>query len=169
MPIYEFFCKSCNQVYEEQKQYDDFESNCPICHAKTEKITGVLVTPLCNATVIPSQYFIGSMDPDDVFSASFDIYADTVDYGKQTIGFTVSFKQGNDYYETPVVSKTFSVVSGPGTSYQSSGSSTSQSGLNGMPSAPSLTTCVVSFLIIIVVIVVIVILFLKWKKRQKAK
>ena len=116
-----------------------------VYNAKTEKITGVLVTPICNATVIPSQYFIGSMDPDDVFSASFDIYADTVDYGTQIIGFIVSFKQGNDYYETPVVSKTFSVVSGPGVSYQSSSSSNSQSSeSNGIFQTPSLMTCLIT-------------------------
>jgi hypothetical protein len=139
-----------------------------VYNAKTEKITGVLVTPICNATVIPSQYFIGSMDPDDVFSASFDIYADTIGYGTQIIGFKVSFKQGNDYYETPVVSKSFSVVSGPGQSYQSSGSSTSSSGSNGMPATPSLVTCLTPIIIIVVVIVVVVLLYMRWKKRRKA-
>ncbi|HWR27735.1 MAG TPA: hypothetical protein VN377_04795 [Candidatus Thermoplasmatota archaeon] len=139
-----------------------------VYNAKTEKITGVLVTPICNATVIPSQYFIGSMDPDDVFSASFDIYADTVGYGTQIIGFKVSFKQGNDYYETPLVSKTFSVVSGPGQSYQSSGSSTGTSGSNGTPQTPSLVTCLTSIILIIVVIVVVVLLYIRWKKRRKA-
>jgi hypothetical protein len=141
-----------------------------VYNAKTEKITGVLVTPICNATVIPSQYFIGSMDPDDVFSASFDIYADTVDYGKQIIGFTVSFKQGNEYYETPLVSKSFTVVSGPGQSYQSSGSSSSTSGSSsGMPQTSSLlTTCLTPLIIIIVVIIVVVLLYMRWKKRRKA-
>jgi hypothetical protein len=141
-----------------------------VYNAKTEKITGVLITPICNATVIPSQYFIGSMDPDDVFSASFDIYADTVGYGTQIIGFTVSFKQGNDYYETPLVSKSFSVVSGPGQSYQSSGSSSSTSGSSsGMPQTSSLlTTCLTPLIIIIVVIIVVVILYVRWKKRRKA-
>ena len=141
-----------------------------VYNAKTEKITGVLITPICNVTVIPSQYFIGSMDPDDVFSASFDIYADTVGYGTQIIGFTVSFKQGNDYYETPVVSKSFSVVSGPGQSYQSSSSSSSTSGSSsGMPQTPSLlTTCLTPLIIIIVVIIVVVILYVRWKKRRKA-
>ncbi|HUS99122.1 MAG TPA: hypothetical protein VMY59_02245 [Candidatus Thermoplasmatota archaeon] len=138
-----------------------------VYNAKTEKITGVLITPICNATVIPSQYFIGSMDPDDVFSASFDIYADTVGYGTQIIGFKVSFKQGNDYYETPVVSKSFSVVSGPGQSYQSTGS-TSTSGSNGMPQAPSLVTCLTPIILIIVVIVVVVLFYMQWKKRRKA-
>jgi hypothetical protein len=139
-----------------------------VYNAKTEKITGVLVTPICNATVIPSQYFIGSMDPDDVFSASFDIYADTVGYGTQIIGFTVSFKQGNDYYETPLVSKTFSIVSGPGQSYQTSSTSTSSTGSNGMPQTPSLVTCLLPIILIIVVIIVVVLLYMRRKKRRKA-
>jgi len=141
-----------------------------VYNAKTEKITGVLVTPICNATVIPAQYFIGSMEPDDVFSASFDIYADTVGYGMQTISFKVSFKQGNDYYETPLVSKSFSVVSGPGQSYQSSGSSSSTSGSSsGMPQTSSLlTTCLTPLIIVIVVIIVVVLLYMRWKKRRKA-
>ena len=140
-----------------------------VYNAKTEKITGVLVTPICNATVIPSQYFIGSMDPDDVFSATFDIYADTVGYGTQIIGFKVSFKQGNDYYETPLVSKSFSVVSGPGQSYQSSGSSSSTSGSSGLSQTSSLlTTCLAPLIIIIVVIIVGVLLYMRWKKRRKA-
>jgi len=140
-----------------------------VYNAKTEKITGVLVTPICNTTVIPSQYFIGSMEPDDVFSASFDIYADTVGYGTHIIGFIVSFKQGNDYYETPMVSKAFSVVSGPGASYQSSGTTKNgSSGSNGVPQLPSLMTCLLSILIIVVVLVVIVIFYMRWRKRRKA-
>ncbi len=139
-----------------------------VYNAKTEKITGVLVTPICNATVIPSQYFIGSMDPDDVFSASFDIYTDTVGYGTQIIGFKVSFKQGNDYYETPLVSKTYNVVSGPGTTYQTTGSSSSNSGSSGMPQTPSLTVCVTSLILIIVVSAALVVLYMRWKKRRKA-
>jgi hypothetical protein len=140
-----------------------------VYNAKTEKITGVLITPICDATVIPSQYFIGSMDPDDVFSASFDIYADTVDYGTQIIGFTVSFKQGNEYFETPQVTKSFTVVSGPGQSYQSSGSSTtSTSGSNGIPQASGLMTCLTPVILIIVVIIVGVLLYMRWKKRRKA-
>jgi hypothetical protein len=142
--------------------------NIEVYNAKTEKITGVIITPICDATVIPSQYFIGSMDPDDVFSASFDIYADTVDYGTQIIGFTVSFKQGNDYFETPVVSKSFMVVSGPGQSYQASGSSTSTSGSNGISQTLSLETCLTSIILLVVVIVVVVLLYVRWRKRRKA-
>ncbi|MBN2599381.1 MAG: hypothetical protein JXA75_02485 [Candidatus Thermoplasmatota archaeon] len=140
-----------------------------VYNAKTERITGVLVTPVCDATVIPSQYFIGSMDPDDVFSASFDIYADTVDYGTESIGFIVSFKQGNDYYETPMVSKTFSVVSGPGVYYQSSSGLNSKSSTsNGAFQTPSLMSCVLSVIIVIVVVIIIVVFFIRYRKRRKA-
>jgi hypothetical protein len=137
-----------------------------VYNAKTEKITGVLITPVCDMTVIPSQYFIGSMDPDDVFSASFDIYADS-ELGTHTISFKVSFKQGNDYYETPLESKSFAIVSGPGVSYLASGSSNSQSSTSAA-GAPSLVTCVLSFIIIIVVIVVLVLFYIRWRKRRQA-
>jgi hypothetical protein len=142
-----------------------------VYNAKTEKITGVLITPVCNAIVVPSQYFIGAMDPDDVFSASFDIFTDNVDYGSETIGFIVSYKQDGQYYETPVVSKPFQVIKGIGTSYQSqsSSSSTSSSGTQGMPETPSLTMCLSTLVIIIIVIVVVVIIFLRWRKRRKAQ
>jgi hypothetical protein len=139
-----------------------------VYNAKTEKITGVLITPVCDTTVIPSQYFIGSMDPDDVFSASFDIYADSEGFGTHTISFKVSFKQGNDYYETPLVSKSFSIVSGPGVSYLASGSSNSQSSSSAAAGTPSLVTCVLSLVIIIVVIVVLVLFYIRWRKRRQA-
>lgn len=138
-----------------------------VYNAKTEKITGVLVTPICDTTVIPSQYFIGSMDSDDVFSASFDIYADNVDFGSHLIGFIVSFKQGNDYYETPMVTKAFSVVSGPGVSYQLSGGSTGSSGSNEGSLVSSLLTCVTPVVIIIVVVIILVIFYIRWKKRRQ--
>jgi hypothetical protein len=139
-----------------------------VYNAKTEQITGVLVTPVCNATVVPSQYFIGSMNPDDVFSVSFQIYTDNVGLGMQNIGFIVSFKQGNDYYQTPLVSKSFNVISGPGVSYEASGSSSSSSGSSSTPQASSLLTCLTPLIIIIVVIVIAVLFYMRWKKRRKA-
>jgi hypothetical protein len=90
-----------------------------VYNAKTESITGVIVTPITNAKVSPSQYFIGSMDPDDVFSASFDVSSGNLSFGNYSIGFKVSFKQDNEYYETPIVTSTFSIV--PQTNYRSDG------------------------------------------------
>ena len=81
-----------------------------VFNAKTSEITGVIITPITKAGISPSQYFIGSMDPDDVFSASFDLSTENLNLGNYTIGFKVSFKQGENYYETPAVSSSFSVV-----------------------------------------------------------
>jgi len=82
-----------------------------VYNAKTESISGVLVIPSSNVSISPSKYFIGSMDPDDVFSASFDI--DTSDLKideNYTLDFKVSFKQGDSYYETQSVASTFTVI-----------------------------------------------------------
>ncbi len=136
-----------------------------VYNAKTEKITGVLITPICDSIVVPSQYFIGEMDPDDVFSASFDIFTTNVDYGNHTISFIVTYKQGNLYYETGSFSKTFEVVQGAGTNYQAQSSSGS---LSGTPEQPSGVMCLTTFIIILVVILLFVILFIRWKKRRKA-
>lgn len=81
-----------------------------VYNAKTESITGVIVTPITEAIASPSQYFIGSMDPDDVFSASFDITPGNLSYGTYNLGFKVTFKQDNEYFETPIISSTFSVI-----------------------------------------------------------
>jgi hypothetical protein len=82
-----------------------------VYNAKTESISGVIVTPITNVRVSPSQYFIGSMDPDDVFSASFDIYTDDLIIDSNySIDFKVSFKQGENYFETPAISSSFKVI-----------------------------------------------------------
>ena len=82
-----------------------------VYNAKSDSISGVLVTPVTDVEISPSQYFIGSMDADDVFSASFDVHTDDLDIGSEhSIDFMVSFKQGNNYYETPSVSSSFKVV-----------------------------------------------------------
>ncbi len=81
-----------------------------VYNAKTEEITGVIVKPITNISVSPSEYFIGSMDPDDVFSASFDIDSDKLEVGKNySVDFKVTFKQGDNYYETKSVGSSFYV------------------------------------------------------------
>ena len=81
-----------------------------VYNAKTEEITGVIATPITDVPISPSQYFIGSMDPDDVFSASFDIDTSSLAEQDYAIAFKVSFKQDKEYYETPVVSSSFTVT-----------------------------------------------------------
>ena len=136
-----------------------------VYNAKTESITGVIITPITDATVIPSQYFIGAMDPDDVFSASFDIYSDMLDYGNHTIKFKVSFKQGNEYYETPSISHSFKVVSGEGTSYQSSANDNSES--SGAFGGDIFGICII--IIPIIIVIIIVYIFWRWKKGRKTE
>ncbi len=134
-----------------------------VYNAKTESITGVIITPIIDTTVIPSQYFIGAMDPDDVFSASFDIYSDMLDYGNHTIKFNVSFKQGNEYYETPSISHSFKVVSGEGTSYQSSNNDNSES--SGEFGGDIFSMCII--IIPIIIVIIIAYILLRWKKGRK--
>ncbi|MBU0497440.1 MAG: hypothetical protein KKG04_05730, partial [Candidatus Thermoplasmatota archaeon] len=81
-----------------------------VYNAKSAEITGVIVTPITDVPISPSQYFIGSMSPDDVFSASFDIDTTTLEQQDYAIAFKVNFKQDNEYYETPVISQSFTVT-----------------------------------------------------------
>jgi len=133
-----------------------------VYNAKTESITGVIVTPISNTTVLPSQYFIGSMDPDDVFSASFDIFTDDLYYGNNTIEFEVSFKQGNEYYKTPTISTMFSVGKSDGSDFQRSESTSA-----GMQSQPDILGTCLPVILLIVIIIVVVFLW-KWKKRRNS-
>ena len=133
-----------------------------VYNAKTEPITGVMVTPISDATILPSQYFIGAMDPDDVFSASFDIFTDDLDYGNSTVDFEVSFKQGNEYYKTPTISSTFYVGKNEGANFQRSESTSSE-----MQSQPDLLSSCLPVILIIIVVIVVVILW-KWKKRRNS-
>jgi hypothetical protein len=92
------------------KQNSSQRISLEVFNAKSESITGVLVTPITNLSISPSQYFIGSMDPDDVFSASFELETYDLKTGTYSIGFKVLFKQDNDYYESPILEKSFQVV-----------------------------------------------------------
>ncbi len=133
-----------------------------VYNTKTESISGVLVLPTAEALMIPSQYFIGSMDADDVFAATFDLYTDTLDYGEHTVSFTVVFKQGSEYYETPPLTHTFTITSEDGAVYGSaSNSDQSASDSAGMDIAGVCLPAV----IVIVVLVALVLLY-RWKKRR---
>ena len=82
-----------------------------VYNSKTEDISSVIVTPISDAKITPSQYFVGAMDTDDIYSLSFDI--DTTGLtANQTydIGFIVYFKQDGTTFETPAVMSSFNVV-----------------------------------------------------------
>ena len=131
-----------------------------VYNSKTEYITGVMVTPISKIMTLPSQYFIGAMEPDDVFSATFDIFTDDLNYGNNTIEFEVSFKQGNEYFKTPIISSSFSVVKGEGSNYQQYEGNSEQD--QGQPFGNILGIC----LPVIIVIIVIIAVFVIWRKRR---
>jgi hypothetical protein len=116
-----------------------------IYNAKSETITGVTVIPVTDFSTSPTEYFIGSMDSDDVFSASFDVNADDLDPGNYTLGFKVSFKQGNNYFESPTISDQISVVKNNVGSSSDGGS----------------TLIIIGF----VIVIVIILFFVLWKRR----
>jgi hypothetical protein len=121
-----------------------------IYNAKDEEISGVIVTPFnTDLSVSPSQYFIGSMDSDDVFSASFEVDTSNLVIGENySLDFKVSFRQDENYYETPSVNAAFAVV-------------------KATEIANPMNTCFTSIIIIVVIIIVIVLFFFIRKRRKK--
>lgn len=101
------------------KQHGSDRITLEVYNAKSDTITGVTVIPVTDLKTSPSEYFIGSMDADDVFSASFDVYSQDLDPGNYNIGFKVAFKQGNNFFESPTLSDQIEVI--PNTSSNESG------------------------------------------------
>jgi hypothetical protein len=86
-----------------------------IYNSKTEDISSVIVTPISDVQITPSQYFIGAMDADDVYSLSFDIDTTGLKINHTyEVGFLVSFKQDGTSFESPVVMSSFSTVANNG-------------------------------------------------------
>jgi len=83
-----------------------------VYNAKNNAISGVVVIPHATVPITPSEYFIGNMDTDDIFSVSFDIDTTSIQ-ANQTypIEFTVRFKQDGTYYEAPSTYASFTVTS----------------------------------------------------------
>jgi hypothetical protein len=91
-------------------QHDSKRITLEVYNAKSDTITGVTVIPVTNFSTSPTEYFIGSMKSDDVFSASFDISSDDLEPGNYSIGFKVAFKQENNHFESPTISKQVAVT-----------------------------------------------------------
>lgn len=117
-----------------------------IYNAKSDTITGVTVIPVTEFSTSPSEYFIGSMDADDVFSASFDVYTDELEPSNYSIGFKVAFKQGNNYFESPTISEQVSVVP-------------------NNTSTESIDTGFATGVISLIVLIIVIVFFILWKRR----
>jgi hypothetical protein len=89
------------------------EIDLEVFNAKASSISGVTVVPISDdAKILPSKYFIGEMNTDDIFSAHFTVKTDELKAGKYTLGFKVVFKQENDFYETSPAYIDFTIVEG---------------------------------------------------------
>ncbi|MDI6860154.1 MAG: hypothetical protein QMC85_06640 [Methanocellales archaeon] len=86
-----------------------------VANAKLSEITGVSVIPVTEVVLAPSEAFIGTMEPDDVFSANFDVDTTDLSLGKHDIDFKVAYKDGERFYETAVYTVSFNVVEAPTT------------------------------------------------------
>lgn len=119
-----------------------------VYNAKADSISSVIITPITSARLTPSQYFIGSMDADDIYSLSFDVDTTGLNVNQTyDIGFTVSFKQDETTYVTPMIQSTFTVVS---------------EGTNGDEAA------LVTGLFIVFLGVIIYFVY-RWRKKQQLK
>lgn len=119
-----------------------------VYNAKAVDISSVIVTPITSARVIPSQYFIGSMDADDIYALSFKIDTTGLVQNKSyDIGFIVSFKQDDTTYETPLIQSSFMVV---------------PDGANGDETAMAIGVSIVLALVIIY-------FTYRWRKKQRIK
>ena len=119
-----------------------------IYNSKTEDISSVIVTPISEARLTPSQYYIGSMDADDLYSVSFDIDTSGLTVNQTyEIGFTVSFKQDGTTYETPAVKSSFTVVTNNG---------------NGDEAA-------IFIGVLLVILIIGGFLTIRWRKKQQMK
>ena len=117
-------------------------------NAKTEDIASVIVTPVSDARVTPSQYFIGAMDADDVYSVSFDVDTSGLRVNQTyAIGFSVSFKQDGTTYETPAVMSSFTIVPNDG-------------GSDELAMAVG---------VVLVMVIVGLYLFYRWRKKKRMK
>jgi hypothetical protein len=87
------------------------------------------------------------MDPDDVFSVSFEVGTSNLEIGSNySISFSVSFKQDENYYETPSVSSSFTILE------------PTEKGVDGLT--------VLLVVIIVIVIIVLLVLYSKSRKRR---
>ncbi|MDD2777838.1 MAG: hypothetical protein PHI16_02925 [Methanocellales archaeon] len=71
-----------------------------VANSRSRDVTGVRVIPVTDLRMIPSEVFIGTMEPDDVFSARFEIDTRDIPIGRTDIGFKVVFKDGSRSYES---------------------------------------------------------------------
>ncbi len=70
-----------------------------VANNRQNTIQAATVLPTGNATFEPAEYFIGTMEPDELFTVKFDLKANN----EQNIRFKLRFKNGNNWHESEVL------------------------------------------------------------------
>ncbi|MCL7413949.1 MAG: hypothetical protein M8353_10110, partial [ANME-2 cluster archaeon] len=71
-----------------------------IANVRPNTINAVTIVPATdNVEFQPAQYFIGTMDPDEMFTIQFDIEPEE---GVEQIGVRALFKNGNNWHESDI-------------------------------------------------------------------
>ena len=123
------------------------EARLKVFNGKDTELSSVIVIPETDALVTPSEYFIGSMDANDIFAVSFEVDSSQL-HTNQTypLSFKVGFMQNGNYYETQTTSASFTVIE--------------QSTSNG-------TVEIVGAAALIVIVLFIIILWYRRKRRKE--
>lgn len=67
-----------------------------VANNRPNSVNAATVIPEGNTTFEPAEYFIGTMDPDELFTVKFDMKANT----QENIRFKLRFKNGNNWHES---------------------------------------------------------------------
>jgi hypothetical protein len=67
-----------------------------IANNRPNTLQAVTVIPSGNVTFEPAEYFIGTMEPDELFTVKFDLISGNSD----NVSFNLRFKNGNNWHET---------------------------------------------------------------------
>ncbi|VVB95998.1 Uncharacterised protein [uncultured archaeon] len=117
-----------------------------VANNRPNTVQAATVIPVGNATFEPAEYFIGTMEPDELFTVKFDMKAVNPD----NIGFKLKFKNGNNWHESEVLGVMF----------------------NGSKAAPTGNAGKESLLPVIALLaaaVIIIAVFFVFMKRRRAK
>ncbi|HEY9247229.1 MAG TPA: hypothetical protein VIO11_10320, partial [Candidatus Methanoperedens sp.] len=89
-----------------------------VANNRPSTIQAASVIPVGNATFEPAEYFIGTMEPDELFTVKFDMKASSPD----NIGLKMKFKNGNNWHESEVMGVKFDASKTPQKENAGSGS-----------------------------------------------
>jgi hypothetical protein len=83
-----------------------------IYNAKNDEINAVRIKPITEAQITPNEYFIGSMDADDLYAVTFDLSTGNLSENQTyPISYEITFKQDNNVYSNIPVTTSVTVQS----------------------------------------------------------